>query len=106
MATNVPPKTFDVIRYAITAAAETPVVIPGNTVRKIVVQCVSAADIYLGFTPNATFSANNYWTIKSGQNLPLEDVAMQPSNAVAGGGSVFYLRGSASVTVEVLYAQG
>ena len=106
MATNVPAKNFDAIRYALTAAAETDIVLPVNTVRFIAIQCSTAADTYLGFSVGATWSTDNFWTVKSGQILVLEDIASQPLDAVAGGGTMFYMRGSASVTVEIIYGQG
>jgi len=106
MATNDPAKNFDVIGYDLTGAAETAIVIPVNTVRFIAVQCTTAVDAYISWQPNGTFDTHNRWTVKSGQILVLEDIAAQPTAIAAGGGRMFYMRGGAACTVEILYAQG
>ena len=106
MATNVPAKNFDVVRVNLTGAAETPIVLPVNTIRFLAIQCYTAVDVYLSFQAGGTWSTDNFWTVKSGQILVLEDIASQPKDAVAGGGTMFYARGGATCVIEVLYGQG
>lgn len=104
MATNIPAKRWDAIRYTLSDTLETNIIIPENTVRWFIAQCTTAADVYVSWTPNGTFSTDNFWTIKSGQALPIEDVATKPLDAT---GVFFYARGSVDALIlEVLYAVG
>jgi len=90
------------VAYVLSSGTETAVNIPERVLRFISLQCTTAADIYLGRTPGQTFVVENRWTVKSGQILVLEDVALSPMDL---GGAMFYARGSADgLVLETLYA--
>jgi hypothetical protein len=102
MATNLPAANFDMVGYVLGTGAETGVEIPERVLRFIALQCTTYADVYLGRTPGQTFVVDNRWTIKAGQILVLEDIALMPMDLA---GTFFYARGSANgLVLEVLYA--
>lgn len=104
MATNIPAKNFDMVGFTLSSGTESGVNIPEQILRFIALQCTTYADVYLGRTPGQTFVAANRWTIKAGQILVLEDIAMSPVNLA---GAFFYARGSSdNLVLEVLYAAG
>jgi len=92
------------VAYTLSSGAETAINIPERVLRFIALQCTTYADVYLGRTPGQTFVVANRWTIKAGQILVLEDVAISPTTDA---GAFFYARGSSdSLILEVLYAAG
>jgi len=104
VSTNVTAKNFDMVAYVLSSGAESAVNVPETVLRFVALQCTTYADVYLGRTPGQTFVVANRWTIKAGQILVLEDVAISPTTLA---GTIFYARGSSdSLVLEVLYASG
>jgi len=104
MATNVPAKNFDTKRIALSATVETPITLEGTRViRYIRVQCATAVNMRMSFTPNGCLSADNYFTIKSGEFWEINDITLWPRDE---DGTFFYaLSEVGTVTMEAIWAQ-
>lgn len=98
MATNTPGKKPNVRRMSVPAATETQFNFEGIVaVINFKVQTVESVNVRLAFDPGGTFSADNYWTIKSGTVYDERDINWTH-------GEQLYLRSEGTtVTVEVTY---
>ena len=98
MATNTPAKRPDIIRLAVAAAAETPVTFHGiPTLIGLLIQTIGDAVLYISLEPGGTFSADNYYTLKSGYVMIHRDINWTPPE------EALYLRSTESVTAEIWY---
>jgi len=96
MATNLVARNFNTKRTTVGATAEAGVVLEqAQTIRYINVHCLTA------FTPGGCFSADDYFTLKSGTTWEVNDIALK---ALTAGGIFFYAMSEAgTVTLEALY---
>lgn len=104
MATNIPAKNMDTKRITVSAVASTPIRLEAtNVIHYIKVQCATAVNVRISWTPNGPLSTDNYWTIKSGENWEVNDVTLKPLDTL---GTFFYAYSEAdSVTLEVIWGQ-
>ena len=104
MATNIPARNFDTKRITLGAAVEVGVTLEAtNVIRYIKVQCATAVNVRISFTPNGTLSADNYFTIKSGECWEVNDFTLYPRDSA---GIFFYALSEAGVvSLEVIWAQ-
>jgi len=98
MATNPPAKRPDIQRVLVGAGAETPFSFDGvPTVIGFTIQAIDDAPLYIGLIPLSTFSADNFYTLKSGYVMIHRDINWTPP------GVGLYLRSTGDITVEVWY---
>ena len=75
MATNNPGRIPRVMRVVVSVANETSVTFPGAvSIVALQVQCIDSIDCRFSFDPGGTFSADNFFTIKSGESWIERDV--------------------------------
>jgi len=102
MATNLVARNFNTKRTTVGATAEAGVVLEqAQTIRYINVHCLTAINVRISFTPGGCFSADDYFTLKSGTTWEVNDIALK---ALTAGGIFFYAMSEAgTVTLEALY---
>lgn len=102
MATNTPAKVPNVLRLTVGTGAEVPITFHGvPTVIGFSIQCIDAIALWITWTPGGTYSADNYWTLKSGDVYSEQDINWTPPE------EAMYVRIPVSPngdsTVEVIY---
>jgi len=102
MATNTPAKIPNILRFTVGIGDEVPITFPGaRTIIGFSIQTIEEIALRCSFDPGGTYSADNFWTLKSGAVWNERDINWTPEE------NAIYVRIPTSpngdATVEVMY---